>query len=339
MIEWYYAKDGQQNGPITFEKLVQIANTGGLDAKNDLVWNASMKDWTPAGQVAGIFNVPANPLVASDPSNPYSTPQSTWTAPTLAQGESLAEIVPGSDPLDAMACIKRGLEIAKRNAGTIAIVFVVYFAITMGVGMVQGLLDVGLNIASSSGARVSNVSDPSQLSGVALAIFTLSRIVSQVFSLFLGLGLCRIGLNLASGKEASVGMLFGEGNKLLRAIGATILFYVAFIVGLILFVVPGIYIALRYGLCMVAIVDRDMGIMEAFSYSSSITTNNRVNIFVFWLLTILVMLAGFLALCVGIFIAMPIVWMASMIVYRWMQYGHRAAMDHPSTQTPMLSSL
>ena len=165
----------------------------------------------------------------------------------------------------------------------------------------------------------------------------LNIIVSQTLSIFLSLGLVRIGLNLVSGKEVSVAMLFGEGRKLLRAIVASILFGIMFAVGLLLLVVPGVYLALRYGQYLTAIVDRDLGIMDSFKYSSSITTNNRLSLLGLWLLCLLVVLAGALACFVGLIFAMPVAWLSTVVAYRWMQYGHRAALDHPGTTTPMLA--
>jgi uncharacterized membrane protein len=158
-----------------------------------------------------------------------------------------------------------------------------------------------------------------------------------VLSTFLSLGATRIGLNLVSGKEVNAGMLFGEGRKLLRAIGASILFGLAVAVGLLLLIVPGIYIALRYGQFLAAIVDRDLGIFESFNYSSSLTTNNRLLLLGMWILCVLIILAGFIACGVGLIFAIPVVWLTSMVAYRWMQYGHRAAMDHPGTLTPLLT--
>jgi uncharacterized membrane protein len=111
------------------------------------------------------------------------------------------------------------------------------------------------------------------------------------------------------------------------------------VVGLVLFIVPGIYIMLRYGQYMTAIVDRNMGVMESLSYSSSITENNRMNLFVLILMTIAIAIAGCLALVVGLIFAYPVIWLSWAVAYRWMQYGHRAAMDHPGTQTPMLTGV
>ena len=55
MSDWFYACGGQQCGPISFEQLQDLARSGGLDPAKDLVWTGTMKDWTPAGQVAGLF--------------------------------------------------------------------------------------------------------------------------------------------------------------------------------------------------------------------------------------------------------------------------------------------
>jgi hypothetical protein len=345
MTEWYYARGGQQSGPVTLEQLRDLAKGGGLDPK-DLVWNSTMKDWTPAGQVAGVFSsaaavmpAPVSQQPPADPSNPYAAPQSAWVEPVRTS--SMAEIIPGSEPLDAVACVKRGFDLTKRKFGEILLVGVVYFALLMGLGFVIGLVQgiAGAVGAPSGGFQPSSSTDSSAPSGVVIAATVLGQTVNQVFSMFLGLGLTRVGLNLVSGKPVEVSMLFCEGNKLLRVIGASIIFFFAAGIGMLLLIVPGVYIMLRYGQYMTAIVDRNMGIMESFSYSSSITTNNRLNIFVLWLLSIPVIIAGFLACGVGLIFAGPVVWLAFAAAYRWMQYGHQAVTDQPGTSTPTLSGI
>lgn len=344
MNEWYYAKGGQQSGPVTFDQLAALARSGGLDPAKDLVWTSTMKDWQPAGQVEGLFTSSAvtssAPVAvpAADPANPYAAPQSSWVAPAAAQGSSLAEIVPGSEPFDPVACIKRGFDLTKRHFANILLVGVVYVGISMGLGVIQSLLDMIFIQGSPAGMAEFGGESRNLPTGGSVVYLVVSRVVSQVVSLFLSLGLTRVALNFVSGGDVSVGQLFGEGHKLLRAIGASILFGVMVLLGMLLLVVPGVYLALRYGQYMVAIVDRDLGVMEAFSYSSSITTNNRLNLFLLGLLSILVMLAGLIACGVGLIFAGPVVWLTSIVAYRWMQYGTRAAMDQPGTTLPMLAS-
>src|SRR5687768_1474757 len=124
MTQWYYAQGGQQKGPVTFEDLRNLASTGAL-AQGDLVWNGSMKDWVPAGSVEGLFVSAAASRAGegapmADPSNPYAAPGSAWQPQAIApSGGALDEIPPGSEPIDIMACIKRGFELTKRHFGVI----------------------------------------------------------------------------------------------------------------------------------------------------------------------------------------------------------------------------
>jgi hypothetical protein len=52
--EWYYAKNDEQKGPVTFEALKGLAADGTLRPK-DLVWKAGMPDWVPAQTQTGLF--------------------------------------------------------------------------------------------------------------------------------------------------------------------------------------------------------------------------------------------------------------------------------------------
>ena len=340
MNDWFYARGGQQSGPVTLEQLSELARGGGLDAQRDLVWNASMPNWVPAGQVAGLFGVsapdgpPPPPVdelavpaaVGSD--NPYAAPQAPVGLPTAPVLEPGGEIVPGSDPIVPTECVKRGFDLTKRHFPTILLVGVVYFAILFGLSALSEAVGVMVggegNVRFEEGVVIQSQT-PSSPGG--LAAYLVVQIVFQVVSIFLGLGLTRVGLNFVSGAPVTVGQLFGEGNKLLRAIGGSILFSLMVMVGLLLLIVPGIYLALRYGHYMTALVDKNMPLMEAFRYSSSLTTNNRMNLFVLAILGILITLAGLLACGVGLIFAGPVAWLSWIAAYRWMQFGRRAIQD------------
>ena len=343
MTEWYYARDGKQHGPVSLGQLVSLARNGDLDPVKDLVWTSTMKDWAPAGQIPDIFAPPAaSPLPPADPSNPYAAPASNWNpAAQISAGEALAEIIPGSEPIDVMACVKRGFDLTVRNFGDIVLVGLAYFGVTMAVGLMVGGMDfaLGYGHGTHNNFNFNLGSSYSYGSGTDQTGSPLGVIIRQIVSIYLSLGATRIGLNLVSGREFSVGMLFGGGRKLLPAIGATILYMLMVGIGFLLFIVPGIYLAMRYGQYLTAMVDRDLGIMESFNYSSSITTNNRMNSFLLSLMAIAITFAGCLALCVGIFFAIPVIWLSWLVAFRWMQYGHRAAMDHPGTKIPVLTNI
>jgi hypothetical protein len=48
VVDWYYIADKRQLGPVTFEALEELADTGKLQAA-DLVWHEGMTTWERAG--------------------------------------------------------------------------------------------------------------------------------------------------------------------------------------------------------------------------------------------------------------------------------------------------
>src|SRR5947209_3491605 len=60
--EWYYAEQGQQRGPLSFEELQALAAAGRL-RPNDLVWHAGLTEWILARP--GLRRPPALPAAAA----------------------------------------------------------------------------------------------------------------------------------------------------------------------------------------------------------------------------------------------------------------------------------
>ena len=54
MSEWYYGRNGQQQGPVTSNQLKQLAQSGQL-LPTDLVWKDGMSEWAKASKVKGLF--------------------------------------------------------------------------------------------------------------------------------------------------------------------------------------------------------------------------------------------------------------------------------------------
>lgn len=53
--EWYYARDGQQLGPVSSEQLAALAESGELHP-DDFVWTEGFPQWQPAGSVRHLFS-------------------------------------------------------------------------------------------------------------------------------------------------------------------------------------------------------------------------------------------------------------------------------------------
>lgn len=328
MSEWYYSKDGAQLGPVSEAEIKALLANGTLDANSTMVWKSGMADWIPAAQVSELASAPS---VASDP---YAAPVSGFGIQVASDASiQLPEIEPGSEAIDAMACFKRGLDLAVRHIGLVLITMVVFVAITIGVEFLLGAMDMALGWGQAEEIPLGD-GESISIPGTASV---LNYVLSHIASVFLSLGLARFTLNLVSGREASVADLFNEGRLLFRGVIATVIFSIAMGVGLLLLIVPGFYIAARYGLFITAMVDRNCGIVESFEYSSRITTNNRLNMVLIIFISLAAAVLGCLAFCIGILFAYPVILLAWTVAYRWLQFGNRAAMDHPGTTTPMLT--
>jgi uncharacterized membrane protein len=57
-MQWYYAVNGQQQGPVEQDELFSLARDGKLKG-NDLVWNSTMgAQWAKASTIPGLFDHP-----------------------------------------------------------------------------------------------------------------------------------------------------------------------------------------------------------------------------------------------------------------------------------------
>jgi len=54
---WFYAKGGQQVGPVSFAEVQALLANGGLRV-DELVWTEGMPQWMPAGQVPQLGGMP-----------------------------------------------------------------------------------------------------------------------------------------------------------------------------------------------------------------------------------------------------------------------------------------
>jgi hypothetical protein len=68
MRSWFFARDGQQHGPVTDDELNEMLATGAL-SHDALVWTEGMKDWRPAKEVEELVlrDLPPPPLPPSLP--------------------------------------------------------------------------------------------------------------------------------------------------------------------------------------------------------------------------------------------------------------------------------
>lgn len=332
MKVWFYAKNDERLGPVSQEEIESLLRSGGLDFETGLVWREGLAEWAKPASLPEFQN-PSHqisaaasqlPTHATNAHNPYSSPMSgEVTSFSPEDLDDLPDIAPGSELLDTSSIIGRAFHLTKR-----------YFGILLGASAILWAISILYSLIFENGVayvagRVSESNPESEVgSEIGFIILTIFiQILGQVLTIYLTLGFTRFGLNFVSGKEADIHMLFGEGRLLLRAIAANILYALAVVVGLLLLIIPGIYVAVRLSQFQNAMVDRNMGIQESLNYSFEITRGNFWQLVGFSVVVFLINLLGMIVLCVGLLFTIPMSYAAGWLVYRWLQKGRPALSD------------
>lgn len=75
---WFYSREGEKIGPVTFADLRIKAKDAGLNPRLDMVWTQGMPEWKPAGEIADLFERRAAPEpqeTLAPAADPYQSPQ------------------------------------------------------------------------------------------------------------------------------------------------------------------------------------------------------------------------------------------------------------------------
>lgn len=165
---------------------------------------------------------------------------------------------------------------------------------------------VGIALMYSVITGITNSGDENQNWGL-LGIF---------LSAWMTAGYLKLVISYYDGKQLPFSDLFTQLKYFWRVLGATLLIGLIVIGGLILLIVPGIYWALRYSMTTNLIVDKDMGILEAMGESGKLTAGIKWRLLGFGFTMLGIIILGALCLGVGVLVAMPIIWLAQVYIYK-----------------------
>lgn len=82
-MDWYYASNGQQQGPVSQEQLTELYKAGQVKG-TDLVWNDTMTDWAPLQSIPELSGGAAPAAAAAAPAPAAAAPAETPVSTTAA---------------------------------------------------------------------------------------------------------------------------------------------------------------------------------------------------------------------------------------------------------------
>ena len=148
----------------------------------------------------------------------------------------------------------------------------------------------------------------------------LIRFLASVLSFFLGQLVAIVWISLAlaiiDGRPISGESLLPDGSTLISYVIASLVFSVMLFVGLVLLIIPGLIVAVVFGVYGWALVDKGLDPIGSLRESSRLTAGRRGQLFVFILAAIGLNILGLLALVVGVLITSAVTLIAAGHLYR-----------------------
>ncbi len=156
------------------------------------------------------------------------------------------------------------------------------------------------------------------LIGLGIAITVLLRI--GVF-VWMDIGMHQLLLSVVRQQPARLSDLFGGRPFFWRAVAGTLVFEIAVAIGLFLGIVPGVLFALIFWPFLYVLVDTDAPGLSCYPLAAVLTHGNKAAVLVVFLISLLLLVFGFLSLIVGAFIALPYVQLLFALVYESIAHG------------------
>lgn len=202
--------------------------------------------------------------------------------------------------------------VVTKKFGAVAVPIAVgSIVLSIPIGIVYGVMTVGMQIAAEQGLiDLDLIQLVSAVMG--LAVYAVS-IFAGAFMLG---GITTVALKACRGQPTSVGDVFSGGKYMGTMLVAYIVLTIAVLIGMLLCVIPGYILAFGLALFAPIIVDQGLGGVDALKKSWAMTKGHKLSIFLFYLIGIFVMLAGYIACAVGaLLVSLPMMYVGLAYIY------------------------
>jgi uncharacterized membrane protein len=148
-----------------------------------------------------------------------------------------------------------------------------------------------------------------------IIIAAVCSLINLLLSAFFQVGYIRIWVASARGQTPLFGEVFSGGGRMFPLLGTLILTFLVVFIGFLLLIVPGVILALGLSQANYYCVDRNMGPIDSMKASWAATTGQKGKLFLYGLVSTLILLAGVLACCIPYLVALPVVMVGFATIY------------------------
>lgn len=293
--------DQKEYGPVTAEQIRQWISEGRVNAQTQVCLEGT-HDWKPLGMFPEFGFVSAEA---------GTTPGADAGAPV-----PIEEILARDYSLDIVGCVSRSWDMVQANFWPIVGVTFLIVVLLEGFNQLMGLIS-----RPAVNAMITN--REFTLSGVMLFLGT-SILAMPVSTVLMG-GLFRYYLKLIRKQGPTIGDAFsGFSDSVVQFVLLGFVQGILVWLGILLCIIPGIYLAVAWYFAILLIADREMNFWDAMELSRKMVSKHWFVVFGFMLVMGLLAAAGVIACCVGAFVTAAVAFIAVTYAYETI-FGRKTA--------------
>jgi GYF domain 2/Membrane domain of glycerophosphoryl diester phosphodiesterase len=300
--------DKQIYGPVSAEELRRWLAEGRLNPQSQVQAEGST-EWKPLSAYPELQEVLAN--------LPQAPPVTASVAPAVIEPTQFVE---RDYDLDIGGCVSRGWELYKNNFGVVFGGVAIYVVIQFAFGAFGQIPILG-----ALGSIANLIISGPLIGGVYLVLLrVIRRQPASVGEIFLGFQMRFLQLMLGyivsallTGVAAIPGLIpAGFATfMMVRAHEVTAIYLTIGLVGLVIALVPMIYLGVAWVFTLPLVIDKGIDFWPAMSASRKAVTRHWWTVFALLVIMGLINVAGFLCCCVGFFFSFPLSMTAMMYAY------------------------
>lgn len=211
---------------------------------------------------------------------------------------------------------RKGWELTKKHWAVLVLAFLITLALSLAIGLVTGLFSVIFESVPELGTGV----------------YLFMQLISIIVSLWTTYNLYHMMIKLNDGKTVKATDVIHFSNEMLPKFGnyilGNLLLVLVILLGFIAFIIPGIYFSVRFMFVPYLLIDKNMGVMDAFKKSSDMTRGEIWHLIGFSLLSFGIIIVGLIALLVGVIPAAILISLTTVVIYRKLESHVHSSTKH-----------
>ncbi len=294
--------DQKEYGPSSADEIRQWVAEGRANGQT-LVQAGGSDEWKPLSSYPEFATALAGSPAAALP-------------PALPADHSMLppDITDRDYELDIGSCISRSWELVKKNFWPVV-------GVTFLVAMVMGIINQGIGLISRSAVQSMMVDH--NFSAENILLVSLTSVIGMPVSTVLYGGLYKYYLKWIRGEEATISDAFsGLTSSFVQLVILGLVMGTLVILGFFACIIPGIYLGVAWAFAIPLVIDKKLDFWSAMELSRKVVAKHWFAMFALLIVVGLISISGIIACFIGIFVTIPIGWVALMYAYEDI-FGHK----------------